>query len=250
MFSERQVCDVDIKDNSEESNGPLVDYSFHGQTVHPDQKVLDLVAPYQKIIDQKFPSEQLAFIGKAMTRERSVEAPMQNFMSDAFAVKCTADVAIVNSGMIRIDWPVGGMFYQRVFETIPFDNHVMRVEVNGKTLKRIIKDIQEGELGFYGMANLQIVVQDRLVVQVRMYQGDSLVEIEDQKVYTMSLPSFLVDGGDDFHLVIKYFHPSKAEQHDCGVGRDLVTDYLRQVQEVNTKEHPVIRADRPRIIIK
>ncbi len=69
------------------------------------------MAPFQKIIDQKFPSQELAFIAQAMTRDRTQEAAMQNFISDAFAVECPADVSIVNSGMIRIDWPVGGMFY-------------------------------------------------------------------------------------------------------------------------------------------
>ncbi len=30
VFRDRALCDVDIKDNSEETNGPLEDYSFHG----------------------------------------------------------------------------------------------------------------------------------------------------------------------------------------------------------------------------
>ncbi len=113
----------------------------------------------------------------------------------------------------------------------------------------MVKDIQEGELGFYGMANLQITVQDRVVTQVKVYQQDKLVQIQDEKIYTLSLPSFLLDGGDDFHTVIKYFHPSKAQQHDCGVGRDLLSDYLTAQGQINTKALPVLRPDRPRIII-
>lgn len=120
-----------------------------------------------------------------------------------------SDISVVNIGMLRIDWPSGSIDYQTLFETIPFDNQIAKVKLNGTILKRIINDLQTGEMKYYGTAGLKVTINDQQqVVSIQMYDRNyNLVEIDDDSQYSMALPDFLLAGGDDFVRIKKYFHP-------------------------------------------
>ena len=141
VFSKRKICDVDMMDNSVSSNGELRSYEFHGHLVEEDEEVNRIVKPYQEIIDKLFPNEVLSEVKQPMVRYYDRESSINDFVGDAFRNQCCTDISVFSPGMIRIDWPVGPVDYQRLFETIPFNDQILIVNLTGSVLKQIIHDI-------------------------------------------------------------------------------------------------------------
>lgn len=125
---------------------------------------------------------------------------MQNLMSDMMSEQCGSDIGIVNLGSIRIEWSSGPIDYMKLFETIPFDNRLIKVNVKGSMLKRILTNIQQAEMKYYGVSNMVFIIQNQLVKEMFIYgKNNEQQEIEDSTNYTMTLPDILIDGGDDFN---------------------------------------------------
>ena len=128
-------------DNSISTNGKLQKYSFHGKQVVQDKKILDIIKPYKDIIDQQFPNNVLSEVKLPMVRSWNKESSINDFIGDAFANECQAELSIFNPGMIRIDWSVGPVDYQLLFQTIPFKDQILVVNITGSILKRILYDV-------------------------------------------------------------------------------------------------------------
>ena len=60
---------------------------------------------------------------------------MANIFCDMFMNATQSDISIVNIGMLRVDWPTGFIDYQKLFETIPFTNILVKVTLTGAILK-------------------------------------------------------------------------------------------------------------------
>ena len=76
----------------------------------------------------------------------------------------------------------------------------------------------------------------------------SLSPIIDEQIYSMSLPDFLLYGGDDFKDVKKYFHPLPKDVKIYGNVRDHMKQYLQSFTAINTKQAPLVDLNRPRLV--
>ena len=88
------------------------------------------------------------------------ENPVSNLMSDALLSgareKGIADFAILNAGGIRNKLPEGTIRYEDLFKTVPFDNHLVIVELTGAELRMLLEIAFSGELGMSAVSGLQI----------------------------------------------------------------------------------------------
>ena len=100
-----------------------------------DSAYLAALAPIKENLEQ----EMNVALGYAPERlwVASPECPMLNWSSDALweaakrACPYRVDIAVVNIGGMRCEWPAGNITRQNVFELMPFDNRLVVLTMKG-----------------------------------------------------------------------------------------------------------------------
>lgn len=69
---------------------------------------------------------------------RCTESGLGNFCADAYRWFASADVALINGGSMRADLPAGELTRATLFQTLPFDGYVCKVQVSGQSLRRAL----------------------------------------------------------------------------------------------------------------
>lgn len=129
-----------------------------------------------------------------------------NLITDAMRNETGADIAITNAGGIRSDrvYGPGDITAGDVYNTLPFANTLVTVEVTGAELKSVLaSQIGSGDVGSQvsgmtldwtngtdGVANVQDVTI-----------GGEL--LDEDATYTLTVNSFMAEGGDNYPLADK-----------------------------------------------
>jgi 5'-nucleotidase len=141
---------------------------------------------------------------------RSRETNVGSFVADAYRAALGADVALINGGSIRSNttYGPGPVTKRHVFEILPFEDPVVKIEVTGKMLRaalengvsRIVESVEEGR--FPQVSGL------RFVYDASRPPGSRVVSvtvggapIEDARTYTLATTTFLAEGGDDYAVL-------------------------------------------------
>lgn len=140
---------------------------------------------------------------------RTQETNLGSFITDAYRRWATADVSLMNGGSVRSNTTYGpGTLTKRdAISILPFDNHIVKVEVKGAQLRaalehgvsRIVEDREEGR--FPQVSGLTFTYDGRRasgsrVVSV-MVAGRPL---DDRKTYTLATNAYLLSGGDGYTM--------------------------------------------------
>ncbi len=104
------------------------------------------------------------------------------------------DVAIVNSGGIRVDMPAGDVIMDDIVSMFPFRNHLCYVALEGRDLKAIFDFMASGKV--QPVAGVKLVV-DNGVIDTLLVGGK---EIDPDRIYGVATIDFLLDGGDGLNI--------------------------------------------------
>ena len=163
------------------------------------------------------------------------ECTMLNWASDALLAMARqlspepVDVAVVNIGGMRCEWPAGDITFRHVFELMPFDNMLVVLTLKGSDLQQLCEIFAYG--GGQGIAGMRIkAVGDRVM------QQEALVTIngkplEVDKTYTVATSDYLSQGNDGMLPLKNYIKCWNSEQKI----RDLYIEYIKQVKTVQAK---------------
>lgn len=163
------------------------------------------------------------------------ECTMLNWASDALLAMArqlspeSVDVAVVNIGGMRCEWPAGDITFRHVFELMPFDNMLVVLTMKGSDLQQLCEIFAYG--GGQGIAGMRIkAVGDRVM------QQEALVTIngkplEMEKTYTVATSDYLSQGNDGMLPLKNYIKCWNSEQKI----RDLYIEYIKQVKTVQAK---------------
>lgn len=248
-----------------------VDATFLGEAIVPDATIEKLLEPYAHQIQVK--SERvIAHLEETLDFSRLEESSLGNLTADALRHALKTDVAITNSGGIRIPLESGAVTYGSVFKSMPFDNFLMILKVSGKQLKDLIRIGTSGySTGISCLSGVQVTIDPKKdlsidedfnkdgkkedwernrIVSIKLEDG---LEIIEDKIYTIGTQTFLGDmGGDYYSFVTDTISLENKDIIYTRTYRDAVVDYLEYLSKskksINSKTKPYLSTDKKRII--
>jgi len=113
--------------------------SYGGRVVSPHAKISE-IAEYATQRALILKSEKLGvYLETAITRADEPNSAIGHLFTDVMLDAVGGDVLIHNvSGGIRADLPQGDLVYGSVYEMYPFDNLVVRLDLSGAELRRVL----------------------------------------------------------------------------------------------------------------
>jgi 2',3'-cyclic-nucleotide 2'-phosphodiesterase (5'-nucleotidase family) len=155
------------------------------------------------------------------------ECPMLNWASDALweAAKQVypgkVDIAIVNMGGMRCEWPAGPVTRGSVFELMPFDNRLVVLTLTGQDILELCESF--AQYGGQGVAGMRVTIVDNQVADIQI-GGKTL---NKKALYKVATSDYLSGGADHMTALTHY---SDLWNSDLLI-RDL---YLETVQKQDT----------------
>lgn len=145
---------------------------------------------------------------------RQKETNIGNFVAEAYRNVVDADIGFVNGGSIRADltYQPGPLTKRDVLSILPFNNPIVKVEVTGNLLKRILEHGvarsgpgEDNEPGrFPQVSGVRFVYDPSKPAGSRvtsMTVGGN--PVSDAAVYTLATSDFLVSRGGDGYTMLK-----------------------------------------------
>lgn len=186
-----------------------------------DTEYLAKLAPVKAGLEKEM-SVQLGYAPERLW-VRGPECPMLNWSSDALweAAKqyCPkkVDMAVVNMGGMRCEWPAGPVTRQSVFELMPFDNRLVVLTMRGNDILDLCQSF--ADTGGQGVAGLRMKAVDGKLAEVKI--GGEF--IDPYGLYTVATSDYLMGGTDHMEALTRYIDCWKSDL----LIRDLYLDAVR-----------------------
>jgi 2',3'-cyclic-nucleotide 2'-phosphodiesterase (5'-nucleotidase family) len=202
-------------------------------TVAPDPATEAVVKKWTTIADNSFkelglnPQEVIMVATQPLDgREVSIRHHTTNLteliLQSVSASAPKADLAILNSGSIRIDDQLSGNITQYdIIRTLPFGGSIVEVEMKGDLLLNLLNigKTNEGSGGFLLLDRVQFDAAQK----TWLVKGKPILA---GQTYRVAMPSFLMTGGEKNLEFLKHDHPGvlKVYQPDPANTADLRND--------------------------
>ncbi len=255
IFPPRDVCAY------EDGAGRCVDparapgavaVQYEGKSITPDPKVERTVAAAIENAKQA-KQEPLGILASARIERRyDHESPLGNLFADLMLEATPgADVALTNGGGLRADLPKGALTFGDLYEAMPFDNYMVRLQLTGDDLARVIAGnlgARGGILSVAGVTAIATCENGALRVSLRRSSGAS---IRGEEELTVATSDFLATGGDGAFAPVRILKVA-ATTDDAPLVRDAIASRLRRgggTLEATTlydPAHPRLRYPAPR----
>jgi 2',3'-cyclic-nucleotide 2'-phosphodiesterase (5'-nucleotidase family) len=142
-----------------------------------------------------------------------------NLVTDVMRDHTGATVALHNRGGLRADLPAGEVTRRDLFRVLPFENHVVSMDMTGAQLAKLLRRSVEGQghsgLEVSGVTLYLLPGDEGPKLGKVVVGGEDLVAAETYRVVTNS---FLAAGGDDYGT----FAEGTGRQVDPILLRDLL----------------------------
>jgi 2',3'-cyclic-nucleotide 2'-phosphodiesterase (5'-nucleotidase family) len=133
-----------------------------------------------------------------LERRFGEESPLGNFVaSQMLALTPAAELAIMNGGGIRADFPQGALTYGALYATLPFDNRFALVKLLGKDVRVMFERNLHADNGILSVAGARIDATcdaGKLIVSVYLEKRNKA--LADTDVVSIVTNDFLATGGD------------------------------------------------------
>ncbi|MBK8173433.1 MAG: bifunctional metallophosphatase/5'-nucleotidase [Sandaracinaceae bacterium] len=242
VFAPEHLCDVGQRPRACSAT------TYEGASVQPDAVLRAALEP--RFAEALSVRNELLHVqlSAPFRRSHDSESPLGNLLSDwMLATQRGADVAIVNGGGIRADFPEGVLTYGALYETFPFDNRFALVTLTGAQLRRILADnvTSNGSLLSVGGVTVNAECHGReLRVDIARANGRP---VRDSDRLTIATSDFLATGGD--RALTAEIDANNIRMPDDGPNiRDAIAAYLRSLPaatvvqpdnaQIYSREHP------------
>ena len=256
VFENTKRCETPTYDQEDEY-GEIKQFKFHDTIIEKDPILSDLTNKYIEEYNKSL-SDILTATNEELRQQKTKEGALGNLYTDFFRFATGADIGIETSGNFRTAWQPGNISYASLFNMFPFDNELVRFEVTGKEVRRMIWEIEEGTYSYYPISGLRVVIKEnsitgkRKVISVKLFDGEIERDIEDDEILSIATEDYLVPkkrgikGGDDFGKVLKWMNIKNLKAYDDT--RDMFKEYLRHLALIKSNDWLDEKNPRLRII--
>lgn len=169
---------------------------------------------------------------------RNQPVAVGQYVSEGMRWLKNSDIAISNTGMVKIGLEKGNIKKADIYEVAPYDNTVVLISMKGKELKKALDAIAEGYGKYEGFQYAGIKVDFNIKNKIAENILIDGKPIDPNKTYVIATTSFMAKGNDFGDVVYK-----KVEKiEDTGVMvRDAVIQYSEATKELPDYREPNYR---------
>lgn len=241
IFSKSIKCEY-VKVSEVEKYGELIEYKFHNVKIEAENSLQPIHDKYDSMY-KNYTEYICEVIGtdSILTIESNGSFYLGNFMADIQRYITGADISIISYGNLRTDWYPGKIPKFKVKDLQPFGNTFCTIYMNGNEIKKAIKILQKGFKKYYITSGLkQILSKDKngeyYLSDIKFFDGYKESDLAPDKEYLIVTNSFLVNGGDDFYKVLKWYTPRELKC-DNRLDADIIETYLRDQKIIDISKY-------------
>lgn len=208
---------------------------FVDQEIMEDQKLSNILEPYNEKVDL-FLSEVIGFTQNTLTIENSRvgETPIANMVADSMLwysekINLKADFAIQNGGGIRTGIPKGEVKKRTIYESLPFDNTVVILNMKGADVLELFNSAPT-KIGRGGMIQVSRGVSYKIQTNTGTISDLTIngKPINPEKIYKIATISYLAQGGDGYDALKR-----AREYYDTSLmQRDVFIQYVTSLKGI------------------
>lgn len=145
LFS--SACDPKINSFCEESASAQLTYECEEVVESPVAagKISEAEVTISPLV-----SKVLGTVDAPIVKDRDNESPLLNFLTDTYRKASGADIAMINTGGVRVNIDAGTLTYEKLFQVSPFNNRaVILAPMKVATLQKIM-DLSARTCGAHG----------------------------------------------------------------------------------------------------
>jgi 2',3'-cyclic-nucleotide 2'-phosphodiesterase (5'-nucleotidase family) len=190
-----------------------------------DPQIQAIITPYERQLAARS-AERIGEATDFLTKSDTQESPLNNMLADAIRDYAGTQIAFHNVGGIRAVLRKGPITKSDLFEVLPFQNTVVKMNMSGTQLRQVLARRVLAISGVRVSWDTTRPISSRLV-SVTLANGQP---IQDTTRYTVAVNDFMAAGGDGLEELTQ-----AGSVEDTGtLLRDAVAAYL--------KKHPVVSA--------
>jgi 2',3'-cyclic-nucleotide 2'-phosphodiesterase (5'-nucleotidase family) len=201
------------------------DYKIYGG-MEVDSNYVRLLKPYGDSVNRLM-AGTVGYITESLEKG-DTGGSLGSFMTDAFIAMAQksynqkVDVAFMNSWGVRLNQiPKGPITRSHIFELMPFDNALILIKADGKSLQAFLDLV--AEKGGWPVAGMTMSIKDKKAINV-MIGGKA---INSASTYTIAISDFIANGGDNV-TVLK----NLPRVNNNYLVRDALMDYVSSFQKI------------------
>jgi 2',3'-cyclic-nucleotide 2'-phosphodiesterase (5'-nucleotidase family) len=201
--------------------GRKAQFTVVSATIAPDSASQAYLAPYKLEMERQM-NEVVGTTTSAMEKAYP-QGLLGNFVTDLLLVRGKAklepgiEIAITNSGGLRVPLPKGNITLGKVYELMPFDNMIVVLTLGPPQMDSLLTSIASGKETLY--AGMEVTVVDGKVTAANI-QGKPW---DRAKSYRILITDYLADGGSNL-----VFFKRRTNLVNTGIFmRDFIADYMR-----------------------
>lgn len=182
------------------------------QGVEPDPQIAALIADRNEslapLLAETIGTATETLDGE-LTRIRTSETNLGNFVTDVMRARAGADVAFINSGGLRASIPAGAITVGDVLATAPFRNVIQTLSVPGSVIEAAlehgVRELPRPDGRFLQVSGLTYEIDTSAPAgqRVRNVRIGSR-PLDPAATYTLAVNDFLATGGDNFAMLAEY----------------------------------------------
>lgn len=193
-----------------------VQFTEVNASVKEDAQTLQTIEPYKKQLDAQM-QRVIGYAETEIANGRKVnETPLGNLVADMCQQRANrelgkkVDLGFVTFGGLRTSIPAGAIKVSDIFELMPFENELVVLEIDGKTMRKLFEYLVA--VRNIAISNSKVLIQGGKLKDVLINNEP----IEDNKIYRVATSDYLANGGDsmDFLKEAKSMHFTNVKYRD------------------------------------
>ena len=201
------------------------------ENILSDSSIVNFYLPFKKNLEKSLLSKPISYsIETYKKNDGELNSTLSNMFADATFEMSNErfkkisgndiDIVLLNNGGIRSVISKGEISEKTAFELMPFENKIVVLELNGKSINKMIEYLRKVKLQ-HPIRGLQIELNDDYSINRVNIKGN---KIDKDKKYYVATTDYLLDGGDKM-----YFLKETTKTIDINYKmRDVLIDYFNK----------------------